>query len=92
MSRCEQCRYWRVLDSIDKAKLHRDDVIGRCHRYPPQLDAVWAGANEEQHGIGCEAAVHAWYQPLTYAASWCGEYRAIGAPRREVQIQRRKRR
>lgn len=82
--RCDTCRLWRIQyeyspdDGDLRDSTHPDDYIGRCHRYPPQLDTVYAGKLQEKYDVGCEAAVTTWYQPLTSAASWCGEFLGRG--------------
>ncbi len=62
---------------IDKGWVHPDDREGRCHRYPPQMDAAYtAQFLDENCGVGgSEASSNCWGQPLTTAYDWCGEFK-----------------
>jgi hypothetical protein len=81
--RCDGCVYWqlkyeyRYPDGYLREFCHKDDFLGCCRRYPPQLDTVYAGKMEKEKGEGCEALVTCWQQPITNAASWCGEFKVV---------------
>ena len=59
--RCGTCVFWRFGCSTDDfdQKLHPDNYIGDCRRYPPMLP----GGTEESEF------------PLVEAGEWCGEYK-----------------
>ena len=78
--RCDKCIFWDLtyeftIDSSKSKRNHVDDYEGVCRRYPPQLDSVYAGKLEDEGNGGCESCTTAWYQPLTSASTWCGEFK-----------------
>jgi hypothetical protein len=88
--RCNRCRYWVKDDGQDKG-VHRDDMIGRCHRHAPQPFAsewwheilehlVWLHPSAED-----ETVENTWEEaeyrgstswPPIYGGDWCGEFQA----------------
>lgn len=70
--RCDECQFWKVQSNSNG---HVDDIVGKCHRFPPQLDPIYAGKREDEGGCGCEALVGCWYQPLSTGEDWCGEFK-----------------
>ncbi len=83
--RCDSCIYWSLMHEFRKPDgprrdyEHPDDYKGKCHRFPPQLDTVYAGKREDEIGEGCESLTSAWYQPLTTGSDWCGEHKPHNA-------------
>ena len=69
--RCDSCKYWELRD---REINHPNDKVGKCRRYPPQLDTIYAGKCEDEGSGGCEAIEACWYQPLTIGSDWCGEH------------------
>lgn len=77
--RCDNCWYWRVHyeyrpGSECAQAVHADDHSGTCHRYPPQIDSVYAGRMWKQGGEGAESLSIAWLHPVTKGDNWCGDF------------------
>lgn len=73
--RCDQCKFWdSSMFGSDTEPWHEDDRRGKCRRFPPQIDSVYAGKREDEDGEGSEALLGAWQFPLTAGGDWCGEY------------------
>ncbi len=77
--RCDNCKFWELTHEFRKGEKwrdinHPDDYIGLCHRYPPQIDSVYAGKCEDATDEGAETLDTCWRQPLTTGHEWCGEF------------------
>ena len=77
-SKCLGCAFWEPNNP--GRYRHLDDVEGECHRYPPQIDSVYAGANAITGREGAESDAACWQFPITWSTRWCGEFKKLEGP------------
>ena len=63
---CETCLFYS-----DFRKKEGEDKEGKCHRFPPVLDPVYASENDDY----VKKTACCWSQPLTWAENKCGEWK-----------------
>jgi hypothetical protein len=82
--RCDKCKFWELDYEFTveypgnlRNKKHVDEFIGVCHRYPPKIDAVYAGQVQESVGGGSDENDDCWRHPITTGFNWCGEFLSV---------------
>lgn len=79
--RCDRCEFWtrRGMESTRDVGVHRDDLEGSCHRYPPQLDVsdleAFKELAEDSGNVTTYTDYRMWNYPVTCGFDWCGEFR-----------------